>query len=138
MRKCRLDSTMSLKSIQKGVLTMNEISYTMQGDYQLPNLELPEQPEVTLGRYAQMRRKYLKENHRVLYYNLLTQGKLTEHLAEVQHRALSMEETLVFQMREKQGITEQLKETDFLSWVRKMNNLRHSAQEIVLAEVVYA
>lgn len=117
---------------------MNEISYTMQGDYQLPNLELPEQPEVTLGRYAQMRRKYLKEQHRVLYYNLLTQGKLTEHLAEVQHRALSMEETLIFQMREKQGITEQLKETDFLAWVRKMNNLRHSVQEIVLTEVVYA
>ena len=117
---------------------MNEITYTRQGDYELPNLTLPEQPEVSLGRYANLRRKYLKEHHRVLYYNLLTQGKLTEHLAEVQRRAISMEEKLVFQMREKQGVTESLKEKDFLAWVRKMNNLRNSAQEIVLAEVVYA
>ena len=117
---------------------MNEITYTRQGDYELPNLTLPEQPEVSLGRYANLRRKYLKEHHRVLYYNLLTQGKLTEHLAEVQRRAISMEEKLVFQMREKQGVTESLKETDFLAWVRKMNNLRNAAQEIILAEVVYA
>ena len=130
---------MKLQQFQKkGVLNMNEIIYTRQGDYELPNLTLPEQPEVSLGRYANLRRKYLKEHHRVLYYNLLTQGKLTEHLAEVQRRAISMEEKLVFQMREKQGVTESLKETDFLAWVRKMNNLRNSAQEIVLAEVVYA
>lgn len=130
---------MKLQQFQKkGVLNMNEITYTRQGDYELPNLTLPEQPEVSLGRYANLRRKYLKEHHRVLYYNLLTQGKLTEHLAEVQRRAISMEEKLVFQMREKQGVTESLKETDFLAWVRKMNNLRNAAQEIILAEVVYA
>ena len=117
---------------------MNEISYTMQGDYQIPNLTLPEQPEVTLGRYAEMRRKYLKEHHRVLYYNLLTSCKLKEHLAEVEQRATSMEETLVRQMAEKEGLSESLKAENMMAWVRKMNNLRNSAQEIVLAEVVYA
>ena len=62
---------------------MNELTYTRVGDYSLPNLKLPQQPEVTLGRYAQMRREFLKEHHRVLYYNLLTRGELTQHLAEV-------------------------------------------------------
>lgn len=114
-----------------------EISYTKQGDYLLPNLKMPEQPEVTLGRYAQMRRKYLKETHRILYYNLLTRGKLTEHLAEVEQRAQSMEETLVRQMAQTEGVTEKLKAEDMMSWVRKMNNLRNSAQEIVKAEVVF-
>ena len=117
---------------------MNEIGYTTQGDYQLPNLTLPEQPEVTLGRYAQMRQKFLKEQHRVLYYNLLTKGQLTPHLAEVEQRATSMEEMLVRQMAEKEGLTESMKATDMMAWVRRMNNLRNSAQEIVLAEVVYA
>ncbi len=117
---------------------MNEISYTRQGDYLLPDLTLPEQPEVTLGRYAQMRRKYLKEQHRVLYYNLLTKGQLTAHLTEVEQRATSMEETLVSQMAEKEGVTESLKSTDMMAWVRRMNNLRNSAQEIVKAEVIFA
>lgn len=117
---------------------MSKITYTMQGDYQLPNLKLPEQQEMTLGRYANLRKKYLKEHHRVLYYNLLTSCKLEEHLAEVEQRATSMEATLVQQMAEKQGVTESLKAEDMMAWVRKMNNLRNSAQEIVLAEVVYA
>ena len=123
---------------KKGVLTMSEITYTMQGDYQLPNLKLPKQQEMTLGRYANLRKKYLKEHHRVLYYNLLTNCKLEEHLAEVEQRATSMEATLVQQMAEKQGVTESLKAEDMMAWVRKMNNLRNSAQEIVLTEVVYA
>ena len=117
---------------------MNEIGYTMQGDYQLPNLALPEQSEVTQGKYAEMRRKFLKERHRVLYYNLLTSCKLTEHLTEVEQRATAMEETLVRQMAEKGNLSESLKATDMMEWVRKMNNLRNSAQEIVLAEVIYA
>ena len=117
---------------------MSEITYTMQGDYQLPNLKLPEQQEMNLGRYANLRKKYLKEHHRVLYYNLLTSCKLEEHLAEVEQRATLLEETLVQQMAERQGVTERLKAEDMMAWVRKMNNLRNSAQEIVLAEVVYA
>ena len=117
---------------------MNEIRYTMQGDYQLPNLTMPEQPEVSLGRYAQMRRKFLKEYHKVRYYNLLTSCTLTEHLAETEQRALTMEETLTKQMAAKEGITESLKAADMMSWVRKMNNLKNRVQEIVKAEVIFA
>ena len=91
---------------------MNELTYTMVGDYSLPNLKLPQQPEVTLGRYAQMRRKFLKEHHRVLYYNLLTRGELTQHLAEVEQRASKMEETILSQMAQKEGVTEQMKAED--------------------------
>ena len=117
---------------------MEKISYTMQGDYLLPDLTMPEQTEVTLGRYAQMRKKFLKEKHRVLYYNLLTSCKLTEHLAEVEQRATEMAETLTKQMAVKEEVTENLKATDMMSWVRKMNNIRSRVTEIVLKEVVYA
>lgn len=122
----------------KGVWTMNELTYTMVGDYSLPNLKLPQQPEVTLGRYAQMRREFLKEHHRVLYYNLLTRGELTQHLAEVEQRASKMEETILSQMAQKEGVTEQMKAEDMMKWVRLMNSLRSSAQEIVKAEVIFA
>lgn len=117
---------------------MKEITYRRVGDYYLPNLELPEQPKVTLGHYANLRRKYLKENHRVLYYNLLTKCKLTEHLYEVEQEALMMEETLIKQMAAKEGITESLKASDMIEWVQRMNNVRNRAQEIVLTEVIYA
>ena len=117
---------------------MNEVTYTMVGDYNLPNLELPKQPEVTLGRYASLRRKYLKEKHRVLYYNLLTKGTLTAHLAETEQRAVEMEEKILTEMAKKEGLTEKMKADDMMKWVRLMNNLRHSAQEIVMAEVIYA
>ena len=117
---------------------MSEITYTMVGDYNLPNLKMPEQPNVNLGRWAQMRRSYLRDHHKILYYNLLTKGTLTQHLAEVQQRATEMEETLVRQMAQKEGLTEELKATDMMKWVRLMNNLRNSAQEVVKAEVIFA
>ena len=91
-----------------------------------------------LGQYAQMRRKYLYRQRRILYTNLLTKGKLTEHLAETEQRALEMEERLLKQMAAQEGVTEKLKAADPLKWTRLMNNLRHSVQEIVQAEVIYA
>ena len=117
---------------------MAEITYSMVGHYNLPNLKMPEQPNVNLGRWAQMRRSYLRDHHKILYYNLLTKGTLTQHLAEVQQRATEMEETLVRQMAQKEGLTEELKATDMMKWVRLMNNLRNSAQEVVKAEVIFA
>ena len=117
---------------------MAEITYSMVGAYNLPNLKMPEQPNVNLGRWAQMRRSYLRDHHKILYYNLLTKGTLTQHLAEVQQRATEMEETLVRQMAQKEGLTEELKATDMMKWVRLMNNLRNSAQEVVKAEVIFA
>ena len=117
---------------------MSKIEYTTQGDYNLPNLTLPEQPEVELGLYAQRRRTFLKEHHRIMYYNLLTSCKLTEHLSEVQNRATELESTLSHQMAKNEGLTEELKATDMMTWVRRMNNLRNRVQEIVMSEVIYA
>ncbi|MCC8073395.1 MAG: TnpV protein [Clostridiales bacterium] len=117
---------------------MNELTYTMVGDYNLPNLTMPNQPEVSLGIYAQMRKKFLKEHHKVLYYNLLTTGELISHLAETEQRANEMEQTLLKQMAKKEGLTEQMKATDMMNWVRLMNNLRNSVREIVISQVIYA
>ena len=115
---------------------MNELTYTMVGDYSLPNLKLPQQPEVTLGRYAQMRREFLKEHHRVLYYNLLTEGELTQHLAEVEQSQQDGGNNPEPDGTER-GVTEQMKAEDMMKWVRLMNSLRSSAQEIVKAEVIF-
>ena len=116
---------------------MNELTYTMQGDYNLPDLTMPEQPEVTLGRYAQMRRKFLKEHHKIRYYNLLTSCTLTQHLAETEQTALRLEETLIKQMAAQEGLTESLKAADMMKWVGLMNNIRSRAEEVVMREYVY-
>ena len=110
----------------------------MQGDYSLPNLTMPEQPEVSLDRYAQMRRKFLREHHKILYYNLLTSCTLTEHLAQTEQTALQMEQSLMKQMAAQEGLTENLKAADMMTWVQGMNNLRNRVQEIVKAEVIFA
>ena len=117
---------------------MSEITYTMQGDYLLPDLTMPEQPEQSMGRYARMRRKFLKEHHKVRYYNLLTSCTLNEHLNETEQRATELEQKLTRQMAQTEGVTESLKAADMMSWVRKMNSIRNRAQEIVLTEIVYA
>ena len=117
---------------------MSEITYTMVGDYNLPNLKLPEQTEVTLGRWSQMRRTYLKEHHKILYYNLLTSCKLNAHLTEIQQTAEEMEERLTKQMAQTEGVTESLKAMDMMSWVRKMNSIKSRVQEIVMSEVIFA
>ncbi|MBQ6153089.1 MAG: TnpV protein [Ruminococcus sp.] len=116
---------------------MTAITYTRQGDYDLPDLTLPDQPQVRLGVYAQMRRRYLKEHHKILYYNLLTTAKLIPHLADIEQTAMQMEENLLRRMAKKEGVTEKLKAQNPLEWIRLMNNLRHSAQETVKAELIY-
>lgn len=126
------------KEKPKGVLTMNEITYTRQGDYLLPNLTMPEQPELSMGRYARMRKKFLKEHHKVRYYNLLTSCALNEHLNDTERRANELEQMLTEQMAASEGVTENLKATDMMSWVRKMNSIRSRVQEIVMAEVIFA
>ena len=113
-------------------------TYTMQGDYRLPNLTLPDEEERPIGVWAHRRRQYLKQHHKILYYNLLTKGILNSHLAEVQQRASELEETLVKQMAQKAGLTEQMKAEDMMKWVRLMNNIRNSAQEIVKNQVIFA
>ena len=114
-----------------------EITYTRQGDYYLPNLTLPEQPQVELGMYAHLRRRFLENQHKILYFNLLTKCKLIEHLADIEQQAFDMEDRIIRQMAERQGVTETLKAQDQMEWVRRMNNIRNAAREIVCNELIY-
>ena len=115
---------------------MKEITYTMQGDYQIPDLTLPTQPEVTLGRWAEMKKEYLKQHRKVMYYNLMTKGQLTQYLADEEQRALKLEDKLIKEMSATQGLTEELKAKDMMKWVQLMNNLRHEVQEIVTQQII--
>lgn len=111
--------------------------YTMQGDYRLPNLTLPAEEERPISVWGQRRLSYLKHYRKVLYYSLLTSGKLHSHLADIEEEAQSLFSRLVKEYAEKEGVTEQLKAADQMAWVRKMNNIRERATEIVNAEVVF-
>ena len=110
--------------------------YTMQGDYRFPNLTLPAEDERPIGVWGQRRLNYLKHHRKVLYYNLLTSGKLHSHLADTEEQAHALFSRLVKEYAEKKGVTEQLKATDQMAWVRKMNNIRERATEVVNSEVV--
>ena len=125
------------KHPMKGANSM-EVTYRMQNGYQVPNLLMPQTPEVHLGKYAELRREYLKKHRRVLYTNLKTSGKLTEHLAEIEQTARKMVEQTVARMAQAEGVTEALKATDPLRWTGLMNNLRHSAEELALTDLIYA
>ena len=117
---------------------MTEITYTRQGDYNLPNLLPPQEEPVPHGKYALLRKKFLKEHRRVTYTNLLTSGKLNSHLSEIQQTAQRRMEQIVAQMAKSQGVTEQLKASDQMKWVGLMNNLQNAAEEMVLAELIYS
>ncbi|WP_419046150.1 TnpV protein [Dysosmobacter sp.] len=125
------------KQAEKGANSM-EVTYRMQNGYQVPNLLMPQMPEAHLGKYAELRKAYLKKYRRVLYTNLKTSGKLTEHLAEIEQTTRKMVEQTVAQMARAEGVTEELKATDPLHWTGLMNNLRHSAEELVLSDLIYA
>jgi hypothetical protein len=111
-------------------------SYVRQGNYELPVVALPPQEEAHIGVWGQRYRRWLKENHRVLYYNLLTSGRLDEQAAEVNARAKAMLLRLVQEMAEREGITEALKADDPMAWVRRMNNIHQRATEIVLKDIL--
>ena len=117
---------------------MNGITYTRQGDYNLPNLLPPQEPEAPSGKYALLRKKFLKEHRRVTYTNLLTSGKLNSHLAEIQQTAQRRMEEIVAQMAKAEGVTEELKASDQMKWVGLMNNIQNAAEEMVLAELIYS
>lgn len=113
-------------------------TYTQVGDYILPNLKLHEEKtKANIGVWGMRHKRFLKENHRVLYANLMTSGKLVAYLDEVEQRATAMFLRLVKELAEKENVTEQLKATDQMLWVRKMNNIRNRATEIVNAELIY-
>ena len=121
----------------KGANTMSEITYSRQGDYLIPDLTLPTEPELPLGRYALMYRDYLEKHKRVTYLNLLTSGRLNGHLHEVEQTALQRLELLTKQLSAEQGVTEELKEKDPMQWVGLMNNIRSQAEEVILTELIY-
>lgn len=112
--------------------------FTQIGDYLLPDLSLPAETQTgNIGVWASRRKRYLKQHHKVLYYNLLTSGKLHSHLADTEEQAQRLFLRLVKELAEKEGVTEQLKSADQMAWVRKMNNIRNLAAEIVNVEVVF-
>lgn len=113
------------------------IRYELQGDYYLPCLKLPESDDRPIGIWGQRRRRCLKEHHRILYYNLLTKGKLHTHLADINEEAEEMFTRLVKQLSEREGVTEQLKAENQMLWVQKMNNIRNRVTEIVNTELIY-
>ncbi len=113
-------------------------TYTMQGDYCLPNLTLPPEEERPVGVWAQRRRQYLKQHHKILYYNLLTSGKLYCHLADVEEEAQTLFLRLVKEYAEREGVTEQLKAGNPTEWVQKMNNIRSREAETVYADLIFA
>ena len=117
---------------------MTQITYTKQGDYWLPNLLPPQEPQIPLGKYALMRRRFLQQHRKVTYTNLLTTGQLHSHLMEIEQTAQTRLEQAVSQMAKAAGVTEELKAADPMKWVGLMNSFRSAAEEQILQELIYA
>lgn len=116
----------------------NGLWYELQGDYYIPCIKLPEEEQQPIGVWGQRHLRYIKQHHRTRYSNLLTCGKLSEYLAEIDKQAEDMFYRLVKEMAVAEGVTEQLKADDQMLWVARMNNIRNRAMEIVNTEIVYA
>ena len=116
----------------------NTISYRRVGDYNIPNLTLPpEEANIRLGKWGMLHKDYLEKHNRVIFNLLLTQGKLYQHCAEVEKQAQQMLDTIVEQMKEAEGVTEQLKEDNQMEWVCCMQNVEARARKIVNHELIY-
>ena len=122
----------------KTIFENNGGAYTQVGDYLLPNLSLSaEEKETNIGVWAMRHKRYLKQNHKVRYYNLLTSDKLNSYLADIEQQAQDLFLRLVKDLAEKENVTEKLKSDSPILWVRKMNNIRNRATEIVNEQVIY-
>lgn len=115
----------------------NGIRYTLQGNYYLPDLKLPDEENKPIGLWGQRHARHLKQNHKALYMNLLTSGKLSSYLADIDKQAEDMFFRLVKQMAKREGVTEQLKANNQMDWVARMNNIRNRATEIVNHDIIY-
>ena len=120
----------------KSIFEQQGGTYTMQGDYRLPNLLPPTEEERSIGVWGQRRLNYLKHHRKVLYYNLLTSGKLHSHLADIEEQAQDLFSRFVKEYAEREGVTEQLKATVQMKWVQRMNNIRERVTETVYSDVV--
>ena len=116
----------------------NSLTYTMNGDYQIPDLKLTEQPEKPLGKYGRMRKAYLKEHRPLIYNQLLLTEKLYPHLIEIDETAQSRLEQMMPQLAKEAGATEKLKAADPMKWVGLMNTCKAQAEEILLAELIHS
>ena len=121
----------------KSIFEQNGGTYTQVGDYLIPDISLPDAPAYPIGKYGRMREAYLKEHRPGLYTRLILSGKLHEHLAEVERICNERLDTMIPQMAKAQGVTEAMKARDQLGWVGRMNEIRHSAEEIVLTEIIH-
>lgn len=122
----------------KSYFEENGGTYTQVGDYLIPNLVMDPQPEGEIGIWGWRRKRYLKEHRKGTYNAMLLQGTLTQHLIDTNTEALDLMESLVRQMAKAEGVTEELKRRDQLGWVRRMNNIRNRAEEIVRNELIYS
>ena len=121
----------------KDKIIKNGIEYVRQGDYYIPNLALPEETEYQIGKYGSLRRTFLKEHHNWFYSTMLMQGTLLKHLAEIDETCHSTLKDMMSKMAEQEGVTEQLKATDQMNWVQKMNSIKHRAEDFIMREHVY-
>ena len=116
----------------------NGLTYTLHGDYYLPNLNLSEADKTPIGRYGRMRMTYLQENRPGLYTRLLLSGKLCEHLAEIDSTCRERMGRMILQMAAAEGVNEALKARDPMAWVGRMNSIHQRAEETIFAELIYA
>ena len=122
---------------QKSFFEQSGGTYTSVGDVLLPNIVIGETEKKPVGKYGRMRKRYLKEQHPVLYSELLLSGKLYSHLLEIDEACDGRMELLICQLAKQEGVTEALKAADQMEWVRRMNSIRNRAEEVVLSELVY-
>lgn len=118
---------------------INTIQYRQVGDYLIPNLTLPpEEARVTLGKWGMMHKSYLEKHKNVLFSLLLSQGKLYQHCANIENQAKDMYDTLIEQLKESEGVTEELKEQNQWEWIQRMENIQQRANEIVCKELIHS
>lgn len=118
--------------------TKENLTYRTVGDFRIPNLTLPhEEANITLGKWGMLYKEYLLKHKNVLFTTLLTQGKLYQHCAETENQARQMFDTLIEQMKDAEGVTEELKEQNQLEWVQRMGNIQQRANELVCSELIY-
>ena len=121
----------------KSLFEQNGGTYTMQGDYRLPDVSLPPEEKRPVGVWGQRRLRYLKQHNKILYYNLLTSSKLRSHLADIEEEAQSLFLRLVREYAERGSVTEQLKKENPMEWVRRMNNVRSRVDNVILKQVIF-
>ena len=117
-------------------MNINDMNYVLAGDYYIPDLKLPNE-ERTIGKYGRMHRDYLEENHPMWFNHLILEGQLWTYLADLNEQAQNRLQLIIRQMQEAESVTEELKASDQLAWVRAMNSIHNRAEEIILRELVY-